>query len=226
MKKQKIKNIRTDWTSYYAGKRSVVSTLTQKCTLEIIIKYLELSYKGDKIDILELGGGNSCFASQICKNKPIGSYDIIDNNELSIDLFKKQSLMADHHNGYNIDLMLPWESQNNRKYDFVYSIGLIEHFDRESQRKVVLQHFNYCKEGGIVLISFPTPTKKYLFIRKLMELLGLWQFWDEVPLKVCDIDEVLEEQGYIKSIELNKKLPLSQMVVVVEKKHQDVHRMD
>ena len=59
-----------------------------------------------------------------------------------------------------------------------------------------------------------------------MELLGLWQFWDEVPLKVCDIDEVLEEQGYIKSIELNKKLPLSQMVVVVEKKHQDVHRMD
>ena len=213
------KGTQTDWTSYYSKSKSIWSSITQKATLKIIIdvmnQHVFTGNHSKKISLVELGGGNSCFAEAVCNEAMIQRYDVIDNNELSISLFKQKKLNAKEYEGILENVL-----EGNvpaRQYDFVYSVGLIEHFTKQQRDIVIKSHFNHCKEGGMVMISFPTPTLKYRMVRKFMEVLKVWNFWDEVPLVFEDVKDAFEENGIIKSVQINKALPLTQMVVVVEK---------
>lgn len=212
---------KTDWTTYYERKRSFFSTFTQRSTLSLINKFYDMTgYASNNksisnYSVIELGGGNSCFANNFCERNTVRSYDIIDNNELSVQLFEKLELGAVSHKGFLINLT---EDTNPKsQYDFVYSIGLIEHFNSVERSMVIKNHFQYCKNKGYVLISFPTPTRKYRFWRKIMEILGLWQFWDETPLYYKDVKHDIEKYGNILKVELNKKLFLTQMLIFVKK---------
>ena len=209
----------TNWTEYYMQKKSFFSKYTQQFTLEYIINWFDYAVPKEqkKSAICELGGGNSCFVDSFCEARSVCRYDVVDNNELAIQLFKKKAKKGNVHlNGMLMDLTI--EVPKNEQYDFVYSIGLIEHFSDDLRRIVIKNHFSYCKENGYVLISFPTPTRKYRFWRKCMELFHMWQFWDEVPLKIEDVREDIEKYGEIKKTELNRKLFLTQMIVLVQKK--------
>ena len=210
----------TDWTEYYRGKRSWFSTFTQKFTLEKIIECINdyTECQVEKIKILELGGGNSCFAENICRRIPTDTYDIVDNNELSVALFSKQKIAAKKTEGFLLDLL----SDDNGKllentYDFVFSVGLIEHFRGRDIDTIINKHFLYCKKGGTVMITFPTPTLKYRFIRKAMEMLHVWRFWDEKPLNFEAVRDSIQLRGSIEKVYINKKLPLTQMVVIARK---------
>lgn len=163
-----------------------------------------------------MGGGNSCFVEQfVARNMDsLSQYDIIDNNELAIKMFCEKSLSI-ASTGMNINLSQPIETDG--KYDFVYSVGLIEHFPKDIQEIVVKNHFAFCKNGGYVMLTFPTPTTRYRVCRKLMELIGVWQFGDEVPLFTEEIEDLLCEQGEIIHSEINRKLFLTQSVVLVRK---------
>lgn len=204
---------KTDWTNYYQKKRSVFSTITQRYTLNKIQTYIQKFHKQGDLLILECGGGNSCFAKQLCDALNIAAYHIIDNNELGISLFEKMDLNTKSIIGYKEYL----SEKLLGKYDFVYSIGVIEHFRGKDIEKVIQNHFKCCKKGGFVLISFPTPTLKYRIIRKIMEILHIWQFKDEKPLLFEDVKDHFEIYGNIISVELNKKLPLSQLLVLAKK---------
>lgn len=208
----------TDWTQYYSKKKSVFSTLTQKTTNKIIINSIIKYVKKKDRRILELGGGNSCFFESVCKHVNIRRYDIVDNCELAVDLFnnKKQDV---EHKGIYVDL-LDSDVKCDAVYDFVYSVGLIEHFRGKDIDAVIQKHFEYCKLGGYVLISVPTPTRKYRLVRKWMEKLGVWQFWDEKPLIYIHIKDKVEKYGNIQEVFINNKLPLTQMVVIARKKKQ------
>lgn len=206
----------TDWTIYYKGKKSLFSKITQRFTLDIIVECIEKYVTKKAVKILELGGGNSCFAEEICHRQRVAIYDIIDNNTLGVQLFNKKVLNTNKAFGRKMDL-LDEEQTIEQKYDFVYSIGLIEHFGERDRNKIIERHFEYCGHEGYVLISFPTPTFKYRFFRKIMEFLGVWQFWDEYPLNYGDVKEKLIKYGTVKEVKLNGKLPLSQMMVVVHK---------
>ena len=107
-----------------------------------------------------------------------------------------------------------------QKYDFVYSVGLIEHFRNDDIDTVIKRHFEYCKNDGMVLISFPTPTKKYLFYRNLMEKLGVWQFYDEQALLPERVINVMNKCGHIEKHFLNNKLALTQYVVIATSLHE------
>ena len=208
---------KTDWTKYYENKKSWFSAYTQKFTLRIILQAMELYLdKNRAIEVLELGGGNSCFAESICKAKNIETYDIVDNNKLAVDLFNKKNLNIRHHLGIQQDLLRLEESFPVKKYDFVYSIGLIEHFRGDDVKTIIARHFKYCAKGGMVLITFPTPTRKYIFIRKCMELVGIWQFYDEKPVRYEAVKGTFEKCGNVRSHFINKRLPLSQMVVIAK----------
>lgn len=207
---------KTDWTKYYSRKKSFFSEFTQKYTLKKIFSFYDCVATVNKnMKILELGGGNSCFAKKFCACKNVYQYDIIDNNCLATELFAKKKLDVAVHNGILHDLTRTVYSESF--YDFVYSIGLIEHFSPEQREKVIENHFSLCKQNGHVLISFPTPTLKYRFWRKFMELIHVWYFWDEVPLTIDDIRENLERHGKIVRLELNKKLFLTQLVILIKK---------
>lgn len=217
---RKGKSTKTDWTSYYQGRKSFFSSFTQKYTLEKILDYFSRLTGQDPGDgkarrVMELGGGNSCFAGDFCCRERVACYDIVDNNALAVELFSKQDLATDSHTGWKADLTknIPIED----KYDFVYSIGLIEHFTPTEREKVIDNHFRYCRQGGYVLVSFPTPTRKYRFWRRVMELLHVWRFWDETPLGYEDVEKSFEKHGMIVKKELNNKLFLTQMILLIRK---------
>lgn len=212
---EKTVKTETNWTEYYSKKKSIFSTITQKFTEELIETAVKRYANTDGISILELGGGNSCFVDAISCIQGVERYDVIDNNRLSIDLFQKKQLSV-KSKGIMANLLddIRFEDQ----YDFVYSIGLIEHFSREDIGRLIQRHFDACKEGGCVLISYPTPTKKYKFWRKLMELTHVWQFWDERPLTYADIKDFITPLGKVCEITINKKLLLSQQVLICTKK--------
>lgn len=213
---EKILNESTDWTKYYQNKKSFFSSYTQKYTVERIIKVIDQYLINEtESKILELGGGNSCFAENICQNRSIEQYDIIDNNKLAVGMFNKKILKCNKHVGIEADLTQ--DSEEKGKYDFVYSVGLIEHFKSSTREKVIDAHFKYAKADGIVMISFPTPTFKYRFWRKTMEILGVWQFWDEYPLTLNDVKTEIEEKGQILEVQVNNKLFLTQMIVVAKR---------
>lgn len=204
----------TDWTQYYSKKKSIFSSLTQRITDKILISSIKRYLKEKDIKVLELGGGNSCFFNSICKSIKLKQYDIVDNCEFAVDLFNNIQQDVDHK-GMLIDL-LDDNMVCDTKYDFVYSVGLIEHFRGQDIDTIIQRHFDYCKDGGYVFISVPTPTRKYRIVRKIMEVLGVWQFWDEKPLKCVQIKDKIEKYGDIREAYINKKLPLTQLVVVAK----------
>lgn len=218
MKKQRIE---TDWTKYYGSKRSFFSTYTQKFTLTKIVGAYESYGKNNSSEnrVLELGGGNSCFVEAFCSQEQVKRYDIVDSNELAVSLFeRKMKEKSIAHRGYLFDLTEPIEEKDfPEKYDFVYSVGLIEHFAPEQREKVLEAHFTLAKMNGAVFITFPTPTLKYRFWRRVMEILGVWQFYDETPLALSDVRNVLEKYGTIVSSEINRKIFLTQMLVLIIK---------
>ena len=202
----------TDWTKYYRNKKSWFSKVTQKVTMRQIKAYY-MKYCGPNKSILELGGGNSCFIDGICKSicSP-SSYSIIDNNQLSLSLLRKRNPNCEC---LCLDLMKNIEP--SKQYDFVYSIGLIEHFSNENISKVIKNHFNFCKDDGIVLISFPTPTLQYRLIRRGMEWLKIWQFWDETPLTLQQFTNYIWKDVTILEYKLMRLLPLTQTMCVIKK---------
>lgn len=50
-----------------------------------------------------------------------------------------------------------------------------------------------------------------------MEVLGVWRFYDETPLSLIDVKDNLEKHGTIVNAEINRKLFLTQMLVLVIK---------
>ena len=206
----------TDWTNYYSKKKSFFSTFTQRFTLDRIEESFNTMAQFTEIrNVMELGGGNSCFADILCQKRRLQSYDIIDNNELAVALFQEKELRCASHNGMLMDLTKDFKP--SKTYDLVYSIGLIEHFKPKEREQVIRAHFSLCRKGGGVLISFPTPTLKYRFWRKVLETIHLWQFYDEMPLLYEDVENILRECGKPVKVEINKKLFLTQMVVLFVK---------
>jgi len=57
----------------------------------------------------------------------------------------------------------------------------------ECQGTAVQAHLDAAKLGGYILITFPTPTLLYRIIRKAAEILGVWKFHDERPLKAAEV---------------------------------------
>lgn len=205
---------KTDWDKYYHSKKSIISSFTQKFTLNEICNAIQ-KHIDSSFEILECGGGRSCFANDICRFFPeVETYDIIDNNMYAVSLFKEMLLDVSHE-GMCKDLLK--EIVVSKQYDFVYSIGLIEHFSNDDRKRVINTHLNLCKPGGIVFISFPTPTLKYRAIRKFMELIGVWQFWDETPLSEEMVRPIIEEKAKILECKINRKLPLSQMIIIARR---------
>lgn len=220
---------RTDWTAYYKKKKSRFSAYTQQFTLEKIIGAID-RYSGKEagkgLKILELGGGRSCFAEQICRMRNVAVYDIADSNSLAVRLFNQMKMNSRSHSGIKLDLLKQEaDRQMLHKYDFVFSVGLIEHFQGKDVETVISRHFDCCRPQGTVMITFPTPTKKYRIVRKCMEILGVWQFHDETPIRYEEAEDIFEMQGTVMNCFINRKLPLTQMVVIVKnngKGEQDV----
>jgi cyclopropane fatty-acyl-phospholipid synthase-like methyltransferase len=204
-------DFKTDWTKYYSD-RLVNLTITRKYTLKKILSYFS-KYAPIADTILEIGGGNSCFYEKIQEKYSNAQYKIMDNNSLGIDKFLLQYGLSKDH-AIKQDIL---EDFSCVQSDIVFSVGLIEHFTPENTRKCIEAHFKATKAGGIVLITYPTPTWLYRSSRKIIEQFGAWRFHDERPLRNEEVFPVIQEKALLLQHETLWPLILTQEIVVAKK---------
>jgi putative flippase GtrA len=214
---QKMSEKKTDWDLYYRNPTSSAK-FTRKFTESLILKLFDKYYTNQKKApfITELGGGGSCLFKAIRKVYPFSKYTIIDNNQFGLEAFKSLYPSEANISLLNVNL------ENLHKLpcslsDITFSVGLIEHFDKKGTSRVISRHFDATKTGGIVIITFPTPTWLYIIVRKLAEWSGVWVFHDERPLGFDEVRESLILHGEILYECINWPIILTQGVIVTRK---------
>lgn len=197
----------TDWDRYYRSP-APTARLTRRYTSRVLIDALRRF--GGKIDRLaELGGANSCFLDKIRSEISPGEYHVIDTNAYGLSLLGGRGVVP--HEQSCLDLRL------DLKADAVFSIGLIEHFDRAGTRTAVESHFALIKPGGCAIISFPTATWLYRAARWIAESAGVWQFPDERPLERSEVEAAARAFGRVEFEKILWPIVFTQRLMVFRK---------
>jgi hypothetical protein len=207
-----IENKKTDWNKYYATRKRYLS-LPRWITLQFIFSFIKKFVL--KLDsIVELGGGDSCFMGAILKKFNNIKYYIFDNSKISID----KSINNSISNKSVIPILADVLSEPvDIRSDFVYSVGLIEHFSVEDTAKCIKYHFDIVNNEGIVLITFPTPTLLYKIIKRIFIITGVWVFYDERPLLKEEVFDEIKKYGVILDYKTNWWVGLTQIIIVAKK---------
>jgi putative flippase GtrA/SAM-dependent methyltransferase len=206
---------KTDWDAYYA-KPYKTASYTRKITEKRLMRLMETYGIGPGARIAELGGANSCFFDAIRQRIKPSFYAIIDNNEVGLSAFR-QRIGIDPVVAIKQEDVLNLDS--HLQVDMAFSVGLVEHFSKEGTRMAVGSHFQLLRPGGIAILSFPTPSFLYWGTRFVSEMLGMWIFHDERPLKMGELLEDVKGVGTIIHHEMNWAIFLTQMLLVVRKNH-------
>lgn len=182
----------TDWNKYYSNPfpgSSITRKITRRVLLAEIKKYVKPNAK-----IVEYGGANSCFFDSIYSNIRPSEYHIVDTNQLGVDHFNRRidgMLNIFTH----VEDVATFDSAE--KVDLCFSVGLIEHFDEPGTQMMIERHFHIVKPGGIVILTFPTPTWLYKVSRFVSESINKWIFHDERALRYPEVAQSVEAHGRI-----------------------------
>ena len=177
------KNLSTDWDEYYS-EPFPAAKLARQISSQRIRGLLTTFAQLERLKIAELGGGNSFIAGDIIGNLDVQEYQVVDSNQRSLELLSSRFNEYSCVTSKRADVLL---LEEECRFDIVFSVGLIEHFSEKNTERAIQSHFHMCKPGGIVLLTFPTPTFLYRSIRGVAELLGIWKFPDERPLKSAEV---------------------------------------
>lgn len=205
---------KTDWDNYYR-RPFKATTITRRITASRLIRYLLDYAPSSNSRIVEFGGANSCFIDSVCQALKPSEYCVADNNRLGLDLLKARR--GDFSGLVTIqeDILEPVGVMRG---DIAFSVGLIEHFDVSGTSKAIRRHFDAVQEGGLVVITFPTPTWLYRITRWCAEKLGVWIFYDERPLRFDEVSTEMARYGEFLARDLIWPIFLTQGVLVFRKK--------
>lgn len=204
----------TDWDQYYS-KPACCAGFTRLITRSRLIGCLLPHLVTDSVSMCEYGGANSCIAETLCDTFNVSQYDVVDTNTYGLSLLKQLNVKAPL-SGEQGDVLAPSEEMRDL-YDVVISIGLIEHFSKDDTRQAVETHFFSCKPGGLVLLTFPTPTLSYRFIRACAEMAGVWGFPDERPLPFDEVLANVPTDGVVLQQSINWMIGLTQGILLIRK---------
>ena len=204
---------KTDWDLYYSHP-NLSASFARRIVASRLRKVLLNSIPNRKISIAELGGGDSSFAQTLYSVFDPVRYAVYDSNELALDRFRSRNYPSSET--FLCDL-LAGTPLPQAQFDLVFSIGLIEHFSPEETARLVKLHFSLAKPGGIVALSFPTPTVLYRATRFCAEKLGLWRFPDERPLQFQEVCDSILPVGKILSRHLIRSNFLTQLLIAAER---------
>ena len=222
---------KTDWEKYYQNRQKnhkthlpAISHFTRKISQAMILKLLE-PYSHIR-SICEFGGGGSCFYEGFRAKYQNATYIVLDSSIQGVESFNNsyganplsKAIVCDIlHTDFSAQQSSKDSPQILSNFDLVFSVGLIEHFNQKQTRQICLQHFNALKSGGILLITYPTPTLLYRIIRGVLERLGKWEFYDERPLYFEEVDSVCKDFGKLCARKLNAYIGLTQEILVYQK---------
>ena len=207
----------TDWDRYYASPYKTAGyarRIVGRKLLNLLRRFQPLPHP----EIAELGGGNSCFFERIETTVHPARYVIYDNNALGVRKFEERTAGRPGVSARTCDL-LHLNPEQQPEFDVVFSVGLIEHFPPELTRKMVEAHFQLVREGGVVILFFPTPTLLYRATRSLSELLRLWIFHDERPLRLSEVESDLPAGSVILHREIIWCNFLTQQIIIARKRN-------
>ena len=206
----------TDWTRYYE-RPFVTAHLTRRITGRILAKMLAKAGFPAGGSIIELGGGNSAFCAPLMRRLPASHYVAVDSNPRGAELFRSK------HPGPETEALcadiFALDASSVPPADLVFSIGVVEHFSEDAAKTAVRRHFELAKPGGLVLVTFPSPTVSYRLIRRAAEALGLWRFPDERPIRLEDAAAHCAAHGEVLAKRLNRAILLTQGIVLVRRQH-------
>lgn len=206
---------KTNWTKYY-DKPYKSASFTRKITGRILIQTIK-KYLGESKGIIftEIGGANSAFFDLLMDKIRPSQYVIIDSN--STGLKKTKERIAPDQDVLLLNRDVLKGEFEKATSELVLSVGLIEHFDREGTQGAIKAHFDILKDGGIAVITFPTPTFLYRISRFIAEKLGLWIFHDERPLMIDEVLQTAEKYGRLMEYRIIWPIIFTQGLAVFKK---------
>jgi SAM-dependent methyltransferase len=202
----------TDWDQYYRHD-PFLSQFTRPFIFGALVRTLR-RYSAPHPVLVELGGAGGRVFDEVQRTIQPSAYHIVDTNEYGLRLMQDKT-------GYGsvfLHLQDALHPAVDIRADTVFSVGLIEHFDPEGTRKVIVSHLELLKPGGIAVITFPTPTFLYRLSRGISELAGKWIFHDERPLRMPEIRAAIEGAGALLHERLIWQTPLTQTIVAIQKR--------
>lgn len=208
----------TDWTSYYKAPFKA-TTFTRERTANLLVRYLSLwnqEHHRKHPRIIEIGGANSCFYERLRNEFAPSHYSVLDMNEYGLDLFRNRfapDIESEKATAHKADVLDEQGLGSFEQADIVFSVGLVEHFDPEQTAQSIRSHFSLCKPGGLVVITFPTPTLLYRTTRSLAEMMGKWIFHDERPLRFPEVESTASTLGIKLKSQINWPIILTQGIV-------------
>ena len=205
---------KTNWDAYYQNP-APTARFTRKFTESLILKCFSKYSSNLSPSFCELGGARSCFFNAIREAYQKSLYTIIDNNQFGLNAFKNSCPDLLNVNLINANIENPIAISSLS--DVTFSVGLIEHFTPEGTALAIKRHFEVTNVGGVVLLTFPTPTLLYSLTRKILEWLGLWEFPDERPLHFDEVRRAAQQYGKVLYETINWPIILTQGVMVVRK---------
>ena len=204
----------TDWDAYYK-RPAAPAQLTRRISAARIVKTLRPALSQPGVTICELGGANSCFIDDFLALPSLAAYHIIDNKRYGLELVRNRLHSQSRVSTELADVMAM--QPREKAFDVVYSVGLIEHFDRDGTARCIETHFDLCRPGGTVLITFPPPTLPYRAIRSAAESLRIWAFPDERPLGFDEVVKSCARHGEVLHQSINWWIGLTQGYVLTRK---------
>lgn len=210
----------TDWNAYYTRPYKTAG-YSRKITAHLLNSMLDTYMPNESgLRIAELGGANSCFFDMLYERYRPKQYHIYDKNEVGLKQFAERIGRIRRTEGivtHAQDILGLSSTPQTDLFDIVFSVGLIEHFDPTGTRKAIEAHFNLLKPSGIAIMTFPTPTFLYSMTRSISEIMKLWIFHDERPLRIEEVAVTAERYGTIVFKKLNWKIFLTQYALVIRK---------
>ena len=136
-----------------------------------IFNFLE-KFISKQTDFLELGCGTASLGIKLASHiRSYTGFDIAANVlKQAEEDFKKRCL-----NNFVLERKDIFNLENNKKYDVVWSQGLVEHF--EATEKLIEIHLDLCKEGGVVIISVPAKYSYHHLWYLVTRFKSLNRFW-------------------------------------------------
>ena len=207
---------KTDWTAYYDRPASTARfsrKVTQAKLVNTIRRYAPDAGRG--ITFVELGGANSCFLDRLRHEFAPRQYHVVDFNPRGLELLRQRvgddpAVVMHQQDVLRMDLDL--------QGDLVFSVGLIEHFHEPGTRAAVDGHFKLLRPGGLLIVTFPTPTWLYRATRGAAERIGAWRFPDERPLGYDEVARAVESHADILYSGIAWGIVLTQMWIVARKR--------
>ncbi len=206
----------TDWDEYYQTPYTgaeFTRRLMGRVLAKFVRKHVSDVHRGP-LRIAELGGANSSFFRAIKEVAGPAEYHIFDSNRVGLDLTLKR---LQGQEGLSLHCQDITELEWGPEFDLVFSVGLIEHFSVLGTQKAIEAHFKLAGPSGIVIITFPTPTLLYRVSRALSELLGLWIFHDERPLRMDEVEKTALQYGFTVDSMIVWPILFTQRIMVMRK---------